>query len=87
MLWIPRAAVSDEPPRKAGWLRWARNVVLAILATLSLAIGLNAEKDVFAVAGDTDGVDGLEEMLQAEKLPKADRVSELIASGSGEPIA
>ncbi len=32
-------------------------------------------------------VDGLEEMLQAEKLPKADRVSELIASGSGEPIA
>ena len=32
--------MSDEPPRKAGWLRWARNVVLAILATLSLAIGL-----------------------------------------------
>ncbi|MGB4857088.1 MAG: glycerate kinase [Candidatus Dechloromonas phosphoritropha] len=36
---------------------------------LSLAIGLNAEEEVFAVAGDTDGVDGQEEVAGAFVTP------------------
>lgn len=36
---------------------------------LSLAIGLNGENGVFAVAGDTDGVDGLEEIAGAFVTP------------------
>lgn len=36
---------------------------------LSLAIGLNGEPGVFAVAGDTDGVDGLEEIAGAFVTP------------------
>jgi len=36
---------------------------------LSLAIGLNGEKEVFAVAGDTDGVDGQEEVAGAFVTP------------------
>lgn len=36
---------------------------------LSLAIGLNGEPGVFAVAGDTDGVDGLEEIAGALVTP------------------
>ena len=36
---------------------------------LSLAIGLNAEEEVFAVAGDTDGVDGQEEIAGAFVTP------------------
>ncbi|WP_295008850.1 glycerate kinase [uncultured Dechloromonas sp.] len=36
---------------------------------LALAIGLNGEPGVFAVAGDTDGVDGLEEIAGAFVTP------------------
>ncbi|WP_319529950.1 MOFRL family protein [uncultured Cohaesibacter sp.] len=46
---------------------------------LSLAVSLNGMKDVYAIAGDTDGVDGVEEIAGAIATP--DTLSRALGAG------